>query len=49
VNAPLDVIASTMEAALMLFGASHRTVDFDDPVLASEAIMLADLLLRMLD
>lgn len=28
---------------------SHRQVDFDDPVLASEVVLLADLLLRLLD
>lgn len=28
---------------------SHRQVDYDDPTLASEVILLADLLLRMLD
>ena len=28
---------------------SHRQVDFDDPVIASEVILLADLLLRLLD
>jgi uncharacterized protein (TIGR02391 family) len=28
---------------------SHREVDFDDPTLASEVILFADLLLRMLD
>lgn len=28
---------------------SHRQVDFADPTLASEVILLADLLLRMLD
>jgi uncharacterized protein (TIGR02391 family) len=28
---------------------SHRQVDFDDPTLASEVILLADLLLRLLD
>jgi uncharacterized protein (TIGR02391 family) len=29
--------------------ASHREVEYDDPTFASEVIMLADLLLRMLD
>lgn len=28
---------------------SHRQVDFDDPILASEVVLLADLLLRLLD
>lgn len=28
---------------------SHRQVDYDDPTLASEVVLLADLLLRMLD
>jgi uncharacterized protein (TIGR02391 family) len=28
---------------------SHGQVDFDDPTLASEVILLADLLLRLLD
>jgi uncharacterized protein (TIGR02391 family) len=28
---------------------SHRQVDFDDPTLASEVILLADLLMRILD
>jgi uncharacterized protein (TIGR02391 family) len=28
---------------------SHREVDFEDPTLASEVILFADLLLRMLD
>lgn len=28
---------------------SHRQVDFDDPTMASEVILLADLLLRLLD
>jgi hypothetical protein len=27
---------------------SHRTVDYDDPLLAAEAVLLADLLLRLL-
>lgn len=26
---------------------SHRTVSFDDPALAAEAVLLADLLLRL--
>lgn len=29
--------------------ASHRPVDYDDPVLAGEIVLLADLLLRLLD
>ena len=29
--------------------ASHRPVDYDDPVEAAEAVLLADLLMRMLD
>lgn len=28
---------------------SHRTVSYDDPILAAEAVLLADLLLRLLD
>jgi uncharacterized protein (TIGR02391 family) len=28
---------------------SHRAVDYDDPVLAAEVVLLADLLLRLLD
>lgn len=28
---------------------SHRQVDYADPTLASEVVLLADLLLRMLD
>jgi hypothetical protein len=28
---------------------SHRQVDFGDPTVAAEAVLLADLLLRMLD
>jgi uncharacterized protein (TIGR02391 family) len=28
---------------------SHRPVDYDDPTLASEVILFADLLLRLLD
>jgi len=28
---------------------SHRTVNYDDPILAAEAVLLADLLLRLLD
>lgn len=28
---------------------SHRIVDYDDPTLASEVVLFADLLLRMLD
>ncbi len=28
---------------------SHRPVDYDDPTMASEIILLADLLLRLLD
>lgn len=28
---------------------SHRQVDYDDPTLASEVVLLADLLLRLLD
>jgi uncharacterized protein (TIGR02391 family) len=46
------------EAAMNLFkGAiglfknptSHRAVDYDDPIVASEVVLLADLLLRLLD
>lgn len=29
--------------------ASHRQINYDDPVEASEAVMLADLLMRILD
>jgi uncharacterized protein (TIGR02391 family) len=29
--------------------ASHREVEYDDPTFATEVVMLADLLLRMLD
>lgn len=28
---------------------SHRAVDYDDPILASEVVLLADLLMRLLD
>lgn len=28
---------------------SHRTVNYDDPTLAAEAVLLADLLLRLVD
>jgi uncharacterized protein (TIGR02391 family) len=28
---------------------SHRAVDYDDPIIASDAVVLADLLLRLLD
>lgn len=28
---------------------SHRAVEFDDPTLASEVVLIADLLLRLLD
>jgi hypothetical protein len=28
---------------------SHRQVDYADPILASEVVLLADLLLRLLD
>lgn len=28
---------------------SHRPVEFEDPTLASEVVLLADLLLRLLD
>ncbi len=28
---------------------SHRPVDYDDPVVAGEIVLLADLLLRLLD
>jgi Protein of unknown function (Hypoth_ymh) len=28
---------------------SHRPVNYDDPTVAAEAVLLADLLLRMLD
>jgi hypothetical protein len=28
---------------------SHRPVDYGDPAMAAEAVLLADLLLRMLD
>jgi hypothetical protein len=28
---------------------SHRPVEFDDPTLASEVVLLTDLLLRLLD
>lgn len=53
-----DLEPGEQEATMALFwGAigvfknpsSHRQVDFADPTLASEAILLADLLLRMLD
>ena len=29
--------------------ASHRPVDYDDPIVAGEIVLLADLLLRLLD
>lgn len=53
-----DQDAGEQEATMALFwGAigvfknpsSHREVEFEDPTLASEAVLLADLLLRMLD
>jgi len=28
---------------------SHRAVNYDDPVLAAEVVLLADLLMRLLD
>ena len=28
---------------------SHREVNYDDPIVAAEAVLLADLLLRLLD
>jgi uncharacterized protein (TIGR02391 family) len=46
------------EAMMHLFGgaigvfknpSSHRTVNYDDPTLAAEAVLLADLLLRLVD
>jgi uncharacterized protein (TIGR02391 family) len=54
----LDAEKGEQEAALALFkGAiglfknpsSHRAIRYDDPAVASGAIMLADLLLRLLD
>lgn len=54
----LDLEPGEQQATMALFwGAigvfknpsSHRQVDFADPTLASEVILLADLLLRMLD
>lgn len=50
--------AGEQEAASSLFAgaigtfknpSSHRTVNYDDPSLAAEAVLLADLLLRLLD
>lgn len=50
--------AGEQEAAMFLFAGaiglfknptSHRAVSYDDPVMASEVILLADLLLRLLD
>ena len=51
-------VAAEQEATLALFAgaigvfknpSSHREVDYDDPTFASEVVMFADLLLRMLD
>lgn len=60
-NGPLrdpDLVAGEREARMALFwGAigvfknptSHRPVNYDDPTVAAEAVLLADLLLRLLD
>jgi len=50
-------VRGEQEAMALFWGAigvfknppSHRQVDYDDPTLASEVVLLADLLLRMLD
>jgi uncharacterized protein (TIGR02391 family) len=51
-------VPGEQEATMHFFGgaiglfknpSSHRQVDFDDPVVASEIVLVADLMLRMLD
>lgn len=46
-----EAISSLFAGAIGAFKnpSSHRTVDYDDPTLAAEAVLLADLLLRLLD
>ncbi len=46
-----QAVADLFAGALGAFKdpASHRVVDFDDPARAADAIVVADLLLRMLD
>jgi uncharacterized protein (TIGR02391 family) len=50
--------AGEQEAMMHLFGSaigvfknpsSHRTVQYEDPIVAAEAVLLADLLLRLID
>jgi uncharacterized protein (TIGR02391 family) len=51
VEAEQDATAHLFAGAIGLFKnpSSHRAVDFDDPTVAAEIVLLADLLLRMLD
>jgi hypothetical protein len=44
---PLQPVELALPAVLMT--TSHRPVDYDDPTLASEVILFAVLLLRLLD
>lgn len=46
-----EAISSLFAGAIGVFKnpSSHRTVSYDDPTLAAEAVLLADLLLRLLD
>jgi len=46
-----EAIMALFRGAIGVFKnpSSHRQVEFDDPTEASEVILLADLLLRMLD
>jgi uncharacterized protein (TIGR02391 family) len=45
-----EAMSSLFASALGVFKnpSSHRTVNYDDPLLAAEAVLLADLLLRLL-
>jgi uncharacterized protein (TIGR02391 family) len=46
-----EAVMSLFRGAIGTFKnpSSHRAVDYDDPVLAAEVVLLADLLMRLLD
>jgi uncharacterized protein (TIGR02391 family) len=50
VRAEQESVAHLFAGAIGTFKnpSSHRTVDYDDPILAAEAVLLTDLLLRLI-